>query len=91
MKIVVANHVPYADESAISLVEYALEEFAKEQGATSKDVTEETPHLVEVKIAVSRPTTAAPDASERSTSFIELKCHKCGAIIDAALTQMPRG
>ena len=30
------------------------------------------------------------DAAEHHTSFIELKCHNCGAIIDATLTQMPR-
>lgn len=29
------------------------------------------------------------DAAEHHTSFIELKCHNCGMIIDAALTQMP--
>lgn len=36
-------------------------------------------------------TTATPDVAKSSTSFIELKCHKCGAILDATLTQMPRG
>ncbi len=34
-----------------------------------------------------RISTAAPDAAE--CSFIELNCHKCGAIIDVTLAQMP--
>jgi len=37
-----------------------------------------------------RRSTAPPDAAEHGASFIEFKCHKCGVIIDAVLTQMPR-
>lgn len=36
-----------------------------------------------------KPPPAPP--AKRGTSSIELKCQRCGAVIDAVLTQMPRG
>ena len=67
MKVIIANHVPYADTSAIELVEYALLEWVKKNNLTKKDLKEypDCPYLVSVEITVQSPV-CAPSPGKKS-------------------------